>query len=168
MTILNNPLTGAAAGVRVVLQPNEIILNQLAQKTEQQIRAIQRQCLQDMANTMYEIVIGTLGKGGRNRPMPWAPLSRNYARRVGRPYATLVLTGRLLSSITKEIRQESSKVFIRKSDVPYALAHQYGNPGHNLPARPYFPILNGRLTSYAERQVSVTAQRTLWKLLRKT
>jgi phage gpG-like protein len=89
-----------------------------------------------------------------SRPSSWSPLTKKYANwkglKVGRTTADLVLSGRLYQSITPRINSPTeSEVF---TNVPYAEVHQEGG-GNNVPARPYFPVLGGRLTPYAEQRI---------------
>lgn len=90
---------------------------------------------------------------GTLRPAQWAPLSKDYAkwkyRKTGVGVVNLVLSGRLGDSITSVLNSPTeSEVF---STVEYAEAHQVGSG--RLPARPYFPVVGGRLTQYAEDRI---------------
>jgi len=40
------------------------------------------------------------------------------------------------------------------SDRPYASIHQLGGRSRPMPARPFFPVLNGKLTAPALRRIS--------------
>ena len=100
-----------------------------------------------MAETFQECVLANFGASGPYRPWSgWHPLSPAYAKKVGRTYATLEVTGRLKSSVFISLNERGNfTVSADNSDVPYATAHQYGNPkgnrGHpGLPAREYFPM----------------------------
>jgi phage gpG-like protein len=84
-------------------------------------------------------ILSNFGRVGLYRPSVWPPLSPDYARRVRRPYATLLVTGRLRDSIRFEVTGTTVVAEVRDEDVPYASVHQYGG-GNNIPARPYFPI----------------------------
>lgn len=93
-----------------------------------------------MAEKFFEIVRMNFGDFGFDRPIEWAPLSPDYARRVGREHATLLVSGRLAGAVKLDVTEERGRVSVSDQDVPYALAHQYGSDRRNLPARPYFPI----------------------------
>lgn len=94
-----------------------------------------------MADAFYEVVMGNFGTLGFDRPWDWSPLSPAYARKVGRSYATLFVTGALKDSVKHEsVNPDAASVWMSKSDVPYALAHHYGNLEKNLPARRVFPL----------------------------
>lgn len=84
-----------------------------------------------VSERLYLSVLGTISSGGR--PSMW-PMKRD-----GRP-ATLFVSGRLLSNIRKESTDTSARVFISKTDVPYAFVQHFGGPVGNgavLPPRPY-------------------------------
>lgn len=100
-----------------------------------------------MAETFQNCVLANFGPSGPYRPWSgWHPLSPAYAKKVGRTYATLEVSGRLKSSVFMQLNERGNfTVSADDSDVPYATAHQYGNPkgnrGHpGLPAREYFPM----------------------------
>lgn len=64
----------------------------------------------------------------------WAAWSENYARTRSASDKLLYSSGALADSIESRMR---GGVMQLESDVPYALAHQHGYPGTNLPARPF-------------------------------
>lgn len=114
------------------------------------VQALRGAAHQAMAERFYEIVANNFGESGEDRPSAWAPLTPRYAKRVGREYATLAVTGRLFDAVKVESDMNSGRVSVSNSDCPYALVHQYGG-GNNIPARPYFPIeADGEPTSYAQ------------------
>jgi len=76
------------------------------------------------------------------RPLPWAN------KRDGTP-ATLRKSGALWQSI--RITDLTQTSVTGGSDRPYAAIHQLG--GDKMPMRPYFPILNGKLTPEAKRLI---------------
>lgn len=101
-----------------------------------------------MADAFYEVVMGNFGTLGFDRPWDWAPLSPAYARKVGRSYATLFVTGALKDSVKHEsVNPDAASVWVSDGDVPYATAHHYGVASKNLPARRVFPVdLAGHVT----------------------
>lgn len=119
-----------------------------------------RQPVQEaMAEKFFEITRLNFGQFGVDRPVEWAPLEEKYAKKVGRDYATLSITGKLEGAIQMESDPDKSRVFISKDDVPYALAHQYGYAPRGLPARPYFPIdAHGNLTPFTYGEVMAAAR----------
>lgn len=109
------------------------------------ITRIQEPVNRAMAIQFRQCVYDNFGSSGAFRPHQWAMLSPAYARKVKRTYATLFVTGRLKSSIKAGATLERGRVSISNADAPYALAHQFGYPEGNLPDRPYFPILGGKV-----------------------
>lgn len=94
-----------------------------------------------MAAAYVDVVASNLGNSGVDRPFAWAPLSGAYAKKVGRAYATLYVTGALAQAVKVDNSlAQHSTVSVSDDDCPYALAHQFGYPPRNLPARPYFPF----------------------------
>lgn len=95
-----------------------------------------------MADAYYGIVMANFGSAGFDRPWAWPPLSPAYAKRVGRTFATLYVTGALKDTVQKDI--SNPEVYMvsmgNTATVPYALAHHYGVAENNLPARRVFPM----------------------------
>lgn len=114
-----------------------------------------------MGQRFYDLVQGNFGVAGVDRPMYWAPLSPAYARKVGRTYATLDLTGNLRSAIMIGGSEgESVTVSVSDSDVPYATVHQMG--GVRMPKRPYFPVDDdGDVLPYTASEVVAAASKAL-------
>lgn len=88
-----------------------------------------------MAETFYNVVMNNFGFIGEDRPINWARLSPEYAKRVKREYATLYVTGALKGAV----KLEGNTVSVSNDSVPYAMVHMFGG-GNNIPKRPYFPI----------------------------
>ena len=117
-----------------------------------------------MARAYVDVVAGNLGNSGVDRPSIWPPLSERYAKKMGRTYATLYVTGALAGAIkVDDSSEEQSTVSVSDDDCPYAVAHQYGYPPRNLPARPYFPFdpQTGETTSFTLDLVQQAAQDAL-------
>jgi hypothetical protein len=104
-----------------------------------------------MADAMEGIVLANFGSQGFMRPWDWQPLSAKYAKKVGRTYATLFVTGALKSTLRKDTSDPdgASVTMGNNGLVNYALAHHHGNPGNfgttvegsgELPARRVFPL----------------------------
>jgi len=105
-------------------------------------------CQAAMANTFAVIVHHNFGQDGEDRPEQWPILSKKYANQFhgGSRIPTEVLTGSLQSSIEiDETSQDAASVFTNNE---YAVSQQFGDTSINLPARPFFPIINGEVTSY--------------------
>lgn len=95
-----------------------------------------------MADAMYGIVMGNFGESGLMRPWEWQALSSAYAKRVGRTYATLYVTGALKSTVTKSSDSEAGRVGMANSGlVPYAMRHHKGDD--IMPSRRVFPLDSG-------------------------
>lgn len=73
------------------------------------------------------------------RPVRWAPLAPDYARRKARRFGPglkiLQRTGRLHSSIVTRIEGDA---LVASTTVAYAAAHQFSAP--SLPARPFLVL----------------------------
>jgi phage gpG-like protein len=110
-----------------------------------------------MAETLFNVVDANFGSVGWDRPFEWAPLSPSYAKKVGREFATLFVTGALKATLEKESGPEVASVSMgNSSQVPYALAHHYGVAQNNLPARRVFPLdESGKVT---DKTVAVVIQ----------
>jgi phage gpG-like protein len=97
------------------------------------------------------------------RPSTWAP------KRDGRP-ATLRKSGALFHSI--RIVEVTNNSVTAGSDRAYAAIHQLGgrivrgNATINMPARPFFPILGGKLTAAAQRRIEAVGRAKIESLLR--
>ena len=121
-----------------------------------------------MAERMKKITQDNLGIFGVDRPIEWAELSPSYARKVGRTYATLLVTGKLRDAIKVDTANgaEGVKVAASNDDVPYARAHQLGYPPNNLPARPYFPMdRSGTVIESARLEIEQVAREALAEAL---
>ena len=87
-----------------------------------------------MALRYKEIVLGTFGPNGVNRPATWPALSPAYAKRVKPPVPTLKRTiGRIPNSIHATANESCGSVF---TEEPLAMYHQFAM-GHNK-YRPFF------------------------------
>jgi phage virion morphogenesis protein len=96
------------------------------------------------------------------RPAPWAP------KKDGTP-ATLRKSGALFQSI--RVVEVTNDSVTSGSDRPYAAIHQLGgrtgrNHAATMPPRPYFPILNGKLTPEAQRRIEAVGKAKIDSLLR--
>lgn len=101
-----------------------------------------------MTEAFHGVVLANFGSTGFDRPWDWQALSPKYAKRVGRGFATLYVTGALKSTVQAD--PEAGTVSMgNAAGVPYALAHHHGHPGNfgwtqpgsgDLPARRVFPL----------------------------
>jgi len=75
-------------------------------------------------------------------------------------HALLIKSGRLRKSI--RISAVTKTEVTISSDAPYAAAHQFGCPEHNLPARPFLPFdKSGHLTPTGADKVEKALRRAL-------
>lgn len=115
-------------------------LNLIAERLMRQAEKLRSPVHNAMAVQFRQCVFDNFGPSGMFRPFQWAKLSPRYARKVGRDYATLNVTGKLRSAIKMASSEVKGTVSVSKADCDYSLAHQFGYEKNNLPARPYFPI----------------------------
>jgi phage gpG-like protein len=96
------------------------------------------------------------------RAAPWPPHQRP------RPNQLLKRSGALFQSI--RIASLDPRQVTVASDRRYAATHQLGSRrstgrGGGIPARPFFPFLNGRMIDQAERRIQAVAEAKLRSLL---
>ena len=125
-----------------------------------------RQILGAMAARFKLSCIQNLGHSGEDRPNEWSALSPKYARRVGRPDATLDLTGRLMRSIRVNVQDDYAEVFVDPDECVYAARHQWGD--ETMPKRAFFPMTETEITPLAYEQVVEAAQDMLGMTLNST
>lgn len=115
-------------------------LSAFADKTEQDFWAVKSDAQLAMGVAFRDIVQDNFGPIGADRPSFWQALKPKYAKRVGRTFATLYVSGKLHNAVKLDnTKDEGCEVSVSNSTVPYALVHQFGG-GNNIPARPYFPV----------------------------
>ena len=141
-----------------------------------------RKILKAMGATFLSITQGNFNKAGaKYRPTPWA------AKKDGKP-ATLKKTGALVQGL--HLTSDDNTATVATTDLPYAAIHQFGgrtkahkitagpgkaipyaggfyrsvnHPGSNIPPRPYFPVINGKLTPAAEALILKAGERVIKK-----
>ena len=132
----------------------EAAITALGRNLKTEIEPARQSAQNAMADIFHQITLSNFGMQGMDRPSEWADLSPAYAKKVHREAATLNVSGALIGAIKVAYAEDASTVSVSSDDIPYALAHQFGNPKGNLPARPYFPIdVNGQVTQYTREQV---------------
>jgi phage gpG-like protein len=121
-----------------------------------------RAVLQAMGNTFKSITVGNFNSSGlQYRPIPWV------AKKDGTP-ATLKKRGLLWHSFNLEVTDRYATL---SNPTPYAAVHQFGSKeidesrAHkmNIPPRPFYPVINGRLTDAADKLISAAGRRVLEK-----
>ena len=101
-----------------------------------------------VGEAVKQCTLENFGVSGTNRPRVWPPLSKDYARKVKRDYATLDVSGELKNSITVEVAETSIVATDEKASY-----HQLGE-GYNK-ERPFFPISkDGELTEYCQQRIT--------------
>src|SRR5882672_1036919 len=132
-----------------------------------QLDIVQRQMLAAMAREFVNITKSNFGVMGVDRPRRWPPLSPKYQKRIkyfGPP--TLIRSGVLMNSIRIGYIQNNRASV--ETDVAYAAVHQFGG-GNNIPARPYFPVVEWaypggnefKLTPYAQSALERVAKQEM-------
>lgn len=120
--------------------------------------------LRKMINDVESVTKQNFGETGLARPSDWKLLSAKYAKRVDRPFATLVLTtgnfakgpfGTLKKSFLK---QSNSNTATLTNLSRYADAQMFGVEENNLPPRQVYPInQDGSLTDFEQTRLAAIA-----------
>lgn len=119
-----------------------------------------------MGEKFLEMTKRNFGVSGPYRSQAWPPLTKRYQQRI-RYYGApkLVRKGDLRSSIRIEVSDTEAIVY---SESAYAAVHQFGG-GNNIPARPYFPVVdtegNFRLNKRAEFEIQNALQAELNRIV---
>jgi phage gpG-like protein len=132
------------------------------------LRRSVQQAIRKVGGRAARPIVHTIAKGGlivqARHPQPG--FQRIARVRRTRQSKILVDTGRLRNSVVAiaasadAVRQRDRLTLIWGTRVPYARAHQFGNPSRNLPARPFLGVsqpayqrlvreLNGIIQQYA-------------------
>lgn len=105
-----------------------------------------RRILLAMGALLRDATIRNIGNSGPDRPNAWSNLTPEYAKRIGRTHATLIMTAaerikegkaaslphlRDMISVTGATGEKATVT----ADVTYAAKHQLRGP-----RRPYFPV----------------------------
>lgn len=158
--------------MRTQLNITSTQLNQMESGIKSQIDEAAKTIEWAMAEKFQECVLANFGPSGPYRPWSgWHDLSPAYAKKVKRTYATLFVSGALKGNVLIELEGKNFKVVSDNSRVPYATAHQEGNPkgnrGHpGLPAREYFPMTeDGEVTRQVQDIVLDAAYRAAQEAL---
>jgi len=100
---------------------------------------------QNAHHQAQDIIIGRVNPLPATGPFPqWAPLkdatiaakSRNGLGKNGNPKSMLYATGNLHDHIAFHV-DRTQKTMTLGTNVEYAAMHEYGDPIHNIPARPF-------------------------------
>lgn len=136
-----------------------------------------------MGTTFLSITLGNFNSAGAAyRPTAWAP------KKDGKP-SILQKSGAMAKAFHLTVTPTLATV---QNAMPYAAGHQFGvqtkphvirprrkqalafgggvfakvnHPGSKIPPRPFFPVLNGKLTAPAAQKISAAGLRVLGKQL---
>jgi phage gpG-like protein len=128
-----------------------------------------RELLRTAGYEFWQITRESFGANKPNRPAYWAALSpftiRYYKEKGISPLVpTLLRAGTLMNSIRLRVDNDQyAEVF---TTCDYAATHQFGNPFLGVPARPYFPVIDDRLTPYAEARILAKLEAKLQQMIR--
>ena len=136
--------------------------------------AVRPTVIEAMTHAFHTIVLNNFGSSGPMRPLGWQKLSPKYAKKVGRDFATLYVTGQLKETVKADASNPECGIVSmgNTAAVPYAMAHHHGNPGNfgwtqpgsgDLPARRVFPLdmVNDEVTPEAKKVVVQAAQQAV-------
>lgn len=109
-----------------------------------------------MGTTFKSITEGNFNSAGAQyRPTPWP------AKKDGSP-SNLKMTGLLWHSFHLTTTRDKSSL---ANPTPYAARHQFGDvDGKGMPARPFYPVLNGQLTPIAREKIAAAGMRAVEKI----
>lgn len=152
--------------MRARIAITDLELRGLEREVKQHFVAVQGRVEYAMAEKFLKCVLDNFGATGRFRPWSgWPPLSPAYAKKVGRSYATLEVSGRLKESVLIELSGRNFAVTADDARVPYATVHQFGG-GNNIPQREYFPMYDdGTVYRQVQDEVQAAAEKELERLL---
>lgn len=128
-----------------------------------------RELLRTAGYEFWLITRESFGANKPNRPSYWQPLSpytiKEYRERGISPLVpTLLRSGTLMNSITVGAPTDTYIEVYTTCD--YATQHQFGNPILGVPARPYFPVINDKLTPYAAARITQALERKVQAMIR--
>ena len=108
-----------------------------------------------MGTTFMSITMGNFNDAGSDyRPSVWP------AKKDGSP-SKLQKSGTLSRSFHLTVNSQGATV---SSPTIYAATHQFGRTegrGSPIPARPFFPVLDGKLTPQAEEKIAAAGKRAI-------
>lgn len=139
----------------------KIVSNDISPKLAKLAAAARRPepVLRAMGTTFMSITLGNFNDAGAEyRPKPWA------AKKDGTP-SKLQKSGTLSRSFHLTANNDSATV---SNPTIYAATHQFGRTegrGAPIPARPFFPVENGKLTPAAEEKIGAAGQRAILRQL---
>jgi phage gpG-like protein len=119
-----------------------------------------RTVLHAMGEEFMTLTLQQFGADRPNRAAEWDELSERYKKRIkydGPP--KLILTGSLEQSFSLSVSDSEAVV---TANSGYAATHQFGRGP--IPARPFFPVIDGQLTDYARERIVKRAEETIMRI----
>lgn len=151
---------------------SEASLAAAAGSVRRAVESVKPKVLKAMSDRCCEIVRANFGIAGPDRPWAWEPLSYEYAKKVGRTYASLEVSGALKASLMQGgFEGDSTEVSMSDSSVSYTSAHHDGRPRGNrrhpgLPGRRVMPVgEDGKVLDWTKQQVVEAAEQALREVL---
>lgn len=105
---------------------------------------LEREIVQGMATVVESMAVRAFDEPGL-RPSSWP------ARKKAAGHPLLIKSGNLRQGIHSAMKGKEAVV---GSPTPYAAAHQLGSTKRNIPARPFFPVLEDQLTGNATEEIN--------------
>ncbi len=105
---------------------------------------LKRRMLQGMATVVESMAVRAFDEPGL-RPTSWP------ARKKAASHPLLIKSGDLRQGIHSQVQGDAAKV---GSPTAYAAAHQLGSTKRNIPARPFFPVIEDKLTGNASAEIT--------------
>jgi phage virion morphogenesis protein len=133
--------------------------NDISPKLTRLIKSVKpperKRILRAMGTTFKSITEGTFNSvGSQYRPKPWP------AKKDGTP-SNLQKTTTLSKSFQLEVTDDAATL---SNPTKYAATHQFGRDwgrGSPIPARPFYPVADGKLTPDAEKLIARAGQRVM-------
>jgi phage gpG-like protein len=111
-----------------------------------------------MGTTLMSITMGTFNDAGSEyRPTSWPP------KKDGTP-SKLQKSRTLSRSFHLTVTSTSATV---GNPTIYAATHQFGRASANILPRPFFPVLNEKLTPKAEEKIASAGQRAIMRQIQR-
>lgn len=113
-----------------------------------------------MGTTFKSITEGNFNSAGAQfRAAAWS------AKKDGTP-SNLKKSGLLWHSFHLDVTKDRATL---ANPTPYAAVHQFGSDkskgrGSGIPARPFYPVLNGKLTAAAQEKIAAAGMRAVEKI----
>lgn len=106
---------------------------------------LKHRMLQGMATVVESLAARAFDEPGL-RPTSWPARKKSKATNP-----LLIKSGDLRQGIHSQVQGDTAKV---GSPTAYAAAHQLGSTKRNIPARPFFPVIEDKLTGNASAEIT--------------